>query len=136
MKSTQEGLLASLQRLNSIPDPVLRYGLFLEIMRMFIDIAVTTGRCMLQQTISTAMEDLEDQQAEPNPADGKTLRQRDRSIANAKEKVVMLEQSLGLLENNANEYRKYFDSFFEWIRQGASAKAAPAAIVPQDVRPH
>ena len=130
LRASQEAIFTSLKRMNSIAEPAIRYGMFLEILRMTIDFGVSAGKVSTTQCLIEAREKLEDLQAtEAATPVGKNPREHVRTIASLKGKIQEYEQGLAILDKNIIEYRKYFDAFYEWIRQSPSRGTVPCSSI-------
>ena len=97
------------KRLNKHKDPVIRYSLFLEMLRSVIETAVDASENSLQEAIYT-QKTTEIQNNPQDPENTKKMSEQLRSIE-------LLNKTYLSVGNLKKELETYFDNFSDWISQ-------------------
>lgn len=105
VSKTISGLEKQFRRLNKSKDPVLRYTLFLEIIRVIVDIGVASAETVLDDELYLL-------EINEPLISGKQLTITERS-----KKLEQLKKTDITFESLKSELETYFDNFAEWISQ-------------------
>lgn len=119
IKSSQEAALNTLRRMNNIPDPVVRYSMFLEIVRMGLDTANIFLRNYLEEEIDDVQDELDELESTPEPELTEDRKKKRKDIL-IKERELKAFKSIFPMNDQVNvELHKYFDNFILWISSPA-----------------
>jgi hypothetical protein len=114
IKSMQEAALFSLKRLNIIDDPILRYSMFLEVIRMGCEFGLLAMRDSIRSDKERLQEDLEDlEDVDPSIKN----KERRRNISKLETNIANLKQAEIYQTEMHTEFTKYLDNFNLWIKQ-------------------
>jgi hypothetical protein len=111
-----DGTLASIKRLNSIEDQVVKYTLFFELIRTSAEVAYSASKSQLETELENVDEEIAELQ-DNKSEDPKKSKTQDRQIHRAETKSAKYDVSLKNLETIKKELDTYFDGFSLWIKQ-------------------
>jgi hypothetical protein len=112
-KMTTQALLFGLKRLNNIDDPVLRYTMLVELIRMGGHVMCLALEKSIENDLKNLEEKLEDLQEETDK-NTKAYRRNLSRLETGIDNLNKTEESLKVIDN---ELSKYLDSFGLWIKQ-------------------
>jgi len=110
-------ILKSLQRLNGIEDPVIRYRMFLETIQMASETGLTYVNEKLKSDLDDLLEAFEDLEIQEFTEDVKKRKQQQKDLTKNRKDRENIETTLDQLDKMNTQMNKYLDGFIDWVQQ-------------------
>ena len=114
-KASLEALQSTIQRMNSIDDPIIQYSLFLETIRMGADFGLRALKETFENEIDKlefTLEEFKEKEVEPEER-----RKRQQEISQLETKISKIKETELIRIQIQEETMKYLDGFSLWVKQ-------------------